>query len=315
MREAQGGELEFFWRRKLQNSTAEIADLSQHHAPLLDLFPRATERADLRLTESQIRFFQQNGYLTGIPMLDARQLEALRSEVDRIAEAPDADLGLLYEHNRNESDDPSRRLFHCLGHWRVLPALHDLLWHPAFTMPAAQILGGAVRFWHDQLFLKPATDGGVVAWHQDYSYWTRTAPLAHLTVWIALDDATVENGCVHFVPGSHRWPLLPKPRLAGEMDAIRTVLDSAQLAAFRPVASELRAGEASFHHPLMLHGSFANRSPRPRRAVVINVVKDGVRSESDEPLLTGVPVVPKGQPLGGRFFPLLFDPACAAASR
>src|SRR6185436_20478278 len=104
MREAQGGELEFFWRRKLQNSTAEIADLSQHHAPLLDLFPRATERADLRLTESQIRFFQQNGYLTGIPMLDARQLEALRSEVDRIAEAPDADLGLLYEHNRNESD-------------------------------------------------------------------------------------------------------------------------------------------------------------------------------------------------------------------
>src|SRR6185503_1444484 len=67
MREAQGGELEFFWRRKLQNSTAEIADLSQHHAPLLDLFPRATERADLRLTESQIRFFQENGYLTGIP--------------------------------------------------------------------------------------------------------------------------------------------------------------------------------------------------------------------------------------------------------
>jgi hypothetical protein len=49
--------------------------------------------------------------------------------------------------------------------------------------------------------------------------------------------------------------------------------------------------------------------------VVINVVRDGVRSDSDDPLLTGVPVVPKGQPLGGRFFPLLFDPACAAASR
>jgi hypothetical protein len=299
----------------LQNSIAESVDLSQHHAPLLDLFPRATERPELRLSEAQLRFFVENGYLSGIPMLDARQLEALRAEVDRIAGAPDHELGLLYEHNRNESDDPSLRLFHCLGHWRLLPALHDLLWHPAFTVPASQILGGAVRFWHDQLFLKPASDGGVVAWHQDYSYWTRTKPLAHLTAWIALDDATRENGCVHFVPGSHRWPLLPKPRLAGDKDAIRTVLNDEQLAAFRPVASELPAGFASFHHPLMLHGSDANRSGRPRRGVVINVVRDGVRSDSDDPLLTGVPVVPKGQPLGGRFFPLLFDPECAAASR
>jgi ectoine hydroxylase-related dioxygenase (phytanoyl-CoA dioxygenase family) len=245
-------------------------------------------------------------------MLDARQLEVLRREVDLLSEAPDEELALLYEHNRNESDDPSRRLFHCLGHWRIQPALHDLLWHAALTVPAAQLLGGAVRFWHDQLFVKPAQEGGVVAWHQDYSYWTRTQPLAHLTAWIALDDATLGNGCVHFVPGSHRWPLLPKPRLAGDMDAIRSVLSPEQLAAFRPVPSELRAGFASFHHPLMLHGSFANTSGRPRRGVVVNFVKDGVSSDSDEPLLHGVPKIAKGQPLGGRFFPLLFDPATLA---
>jgi ectoine hydroxylase-related dioxygenase (phytanoyl-CoA dioxygenase family) len=245
-------------------------------------------------------------------VLDARQLEALRAAVGRIAEAPDDELGLLYEHNRNESDDPSRRLFHCLGHWRIEPALHDLLWHPALTLPASQLLGGAVRFWHDQLFVKPARDGGVVAWHQDYSYWTRTKPLAHVTAWIALDDATLENGCVHFVPGSQRWPLLPMPRLAGDMDAIKGVLDDEQRAAFRPVANELPAGYASFHHPLMLHGSYANASERPRRGVVVNFVKDGVRSDSDEPLLAGVPKLAKGEPLHGRFFPLLFDPAASA---
>lgn len=296
----------------MEKDSSETADLSQHHAPLLDLFPRAQDRSGcerLRLSPEQVAFFQENGYLSGVPMLDSRQLEALRAEVDRIAEAPDEALGLLYEHNRNESDDPSTRLFHCLGHWRILPALHDLLWHAAFTVKAAQLLGGAVRFWHDQLFVKPAQHGGGVAWHQDYSYWTRTKPLAHLTVWIALDDATRENGCVHFVPGSHRWPLLPKPRLAGDMDAIRTVMSEEQLAAFRPVANELEAGFASFHHPLMLHGSFANESGRPRRGVVVNVVRDGVCSDSEEPLLEGVPKVPKGRPLGGRFFPLLFDPA------
>ena len=58
-------------------------------------------------------------------------------------------------------------------------------------MVASQLLGDrGVRFWHDQLFCKPARHGGIVAWHQDYSYWTRTQPLAHLTCWIGLDEAT-----------------------------------------------------------------------------------------------------------------------------
>jgi len=56
---------------------------------------------------------------------------------------------------------------------------------------------------------------------QDYSYWTRTQPMAHLSCWIGLDDATRENGCVHYVPGSHRWNLLPITGLANDMDALR----------------------------------------------------------------------------------------------
>ena len=129
--------------------------------------------------------------------------------------------------------------------------------------------------------------------------------MAHLTCRIALDDPTLENGCVHYVPGSHRWSLLPKPALAGDMEAIRTVLSDEQQAAFQPVAIELKAGQASFHHPLMLHGSYENRSPRSRRGAVVNFLRDGVRSDSDQPLLEGVPVIPKGRPLDGPFFPLL----------
>ena len=156
-----------------------------------------------------------------------------------------------------------------------------------------------------ELFVKPPRHGGVVAWHQDYSYWTRTQPLAHLTCWIALDDATVENGCLRYVPGSHKWPLLPITGLAGGMNAIESVLTEEQRAEFKPVAIEIRKGEASFHHPLMVHGSSENRSDRPRRGAVINVVRDGVRSATDEPLLQGIPPLPAGAPLGGRFFPLL----------
>jgi ectoine hydroxylase-related dioxygenase (phytanoyl-CoA dioxygenase family) len=164
-----------------------------------------------------------------------------------------------------------------------------------------------VRFWHDQLFCKPARHGGVVAWHQDYSYWTRTQPLAHLTCWIALDDSTRLNGCVHYVPGSHKWPDLPVTGLAGDMDSIMTVLSDEQKRAFNPVAIELESGMASFHHPRMIHGSFANATSSPRRATVINVMRDGVRSATDEPLLEGVPPIPAGEKMNGQFFPLLFS--------
>jgi ectoine hydroxylase-related dioxygenase (phytanoyl-CoA dioxygenase family) len=200
-------------------------------------------------------------------------------------------------------------LFHALGAWRIRPGFHDLLWNPAVVVPASQLLGGAVRFWHDQLFCKPARHGGVVAWHQDYSYWTRTRPMQHLTCWIGLDDSTTANGCVHYVPGSHRWNLLEITGLAGDMQAIRRVLDDEQWAAFSaPVPVELKKGECTFHHPLMVHGSFENTTSSPRRAAVVNLVLDGTYSDTDQPLLAGVPAIPRGEPLGGQFFPLLYRP-------
>lgn len=261
-----------------------------------------------RLTDEQVRFFHENGYLAGIRILDDRQIERLRNDLDALFDPGHPGHRLFYEYNSNESTVPGTVLFHALGAWRITAGFHDVLWNPAFTVPASQLLKGAVRFWHDQLFCKPPHHGGVVAWHQDYSYWTRTEPMTHLTCWIGLDDSTRENGCLHYVPGSHRWHLLPVTGFAGDMMAIQTVLSEEQKRAWNPVPVELKCGEASFHHPLMVHGSFENRTNHPRRATVINVFRDGVRSMSDEPLLEGVPAIPSGQTMGGQFFPLLFDP-------
>ena len=286
-------------------------DLSQHHAPVTDLFPApasAAEWEQYRLTGEQVAFYEEHGYLSGVRMLDAGQVEALRAELAELTDPRHPASGLWNEFHSNESTDPRRVLFHALGAWRISRGFHDLLWNPRFTVAASQLLGGAaVRFWHDQLFCKPARHGGVVAWHQDYSYWTRTTPLAHLTCWTGLDDSTRENGCVHYVPGSHRWADLPITGLAGDMDAIQTVLTDEQKRLFRPVAAELKAGEASFHHPRMIHGSYANSTERPRRATVVNVFRDGVRSASSDPPLAGVPPIPKGRPMGGRFFPMLLE--------
>lgn len=288
-----------------------IEDLSKYHRPVGNLFPwpaEAQELARFRLTDEQLEFYKSNGYLAGVRMLNDAQVEMLRAELAQLADPSHPGKQLFYEYHSNESSDPARILFHALGAWRVAPGFHDLLWNPAFLVAASQLLRGAVRFWHDQIFYKPAQHGGVVAWHQDYSYWTRTHPMAHLSCWIGLDDSTRENGCVQYVPASHRWNLLPVTGLADDMEAIQSVLSEQQKAEFKPVAIELKKGEASFHHPLMVHGSFENRVDRPRRAAVINVFADGVVSASDQPPLEGVPPIPAGKKMDGRFFPLLFTP-------
>jgi ectoine hydroxylase-related dioxygenase (phytanoyl-CoA dioxygenase family) len=289
-----------------------FVDLSSYHVPITKLFkqPATIEQWNqYRLTDAQIEFFREHGYLAGIRVLNDEQIEVLRRELAELIDPSHPGHHLFYEFHSNESSDPSKVLFHALGAWRISPGFHDLLWNPAFLVPASQLIRGAVRFWHDQLFCKPAQHGGVVAWHQDYSYWTRTQPMAHLSCWIGLDDSTPENGCVHYVPGSHRWNLLPVTGLTNDIRAIEGVLSDEQKASFRPVAIELKAGECSFHHPLMVHGSYANQSGRPRRGTVINVFRDGVCSASNEPLLEGVPPIPAGEKIDGQFFPLLFDPS------
>ena len=287
-----------------------VEDLSKYHKLVGTLLGRDSAWKHVeryRLSEERVEFFRENGYLKGIRVLSDEQVEVLRAELELLMNPAHEGRQLFHEYHSNESTDPERVLFHALGAWRVTPGFHDLLWNPAFLVPASQLLGGPVRFWHDQLFCKPARHGGVVAWHQDYSYWTRTTPLAHLTCWIGLDDSTRKNGCLHYVPGSHTWPDLPRPILAGGLEESRRSLPEELQEKFQPVAVEMEKGEASFHHARTMHGSGANDTPRPRRATVINVFLDGVMSNANEPPLEGVPVIPRGEKMGGQFFPLLYQ--------
>ncbi len=286
-------------------------DLSTVHELVSDIFRQPSTKATwekYKLSGEQVNFFNENGYLANVKLLDDEQVAVIKSEIEELADVKHPGHHLFYEFHSNESADPSMILFHALGAWRITEGLHDVLWNPRFLVAASQLLGNVpVRFWHDQLFCKPPKKGGVVAWHQDYSYWTRTKPVAHLTCWCGLDDSTVENGCLQYVPGSHRWGLLDKPELAGDLLGVMDYLTPEQKKEFHPKHVETKAGEAIFHHPLTLHGSGENKSDRPRRAFVINVFADGVVSDSNDTMLTGVPPVTKGEKMEGQFFPLLFD--------
>lgn len=293
------------------NNNTHTKDLSRYHELISDLFKQPSSQEEweqYKLTDDQVQFFNENGYLSGIKMLEDWQVDQLNEELATISDPAHPENQLFYTFHSNESSDPESVLFHALGAWRVADKFHDILWNPAFVMVASQLLGDQpVRFWHDQLFCKPAHHGGVVAWHQDYSYWTRTAPMQHLTCWTGLDDATINNGCLYYVPKSHNWGLLDKPELAGDMDGLMEYLTEEQNLEFKPVPVEMKKGYASFHHPLMVHGSYENKSSYSRRAFVLNVFADGTKSDSNEELLKGVPSITKGAKMEGRFFPLLFN--------
>jgi len=320
----------------------DLADLSGPSATGFAGEPRAGGAlAQLAFDEEEIEQFNSKGYVaTSKPVLSKGQLEQLRADLDALTDQanPHPKLDLLHELHYNEAAGSGHVLFHCLGHWRCATSFHDLAYLDTICLPASQLLQGrAVRFWHDQAFVKPGGEGAVVQWHQDYSYWDRTGPMAHLTCHVALDDQTLENGALHWVPGSHRWtrnggPLpqaaakarekMAKAKASGGDDLSAASFDTDMDALYENVLSEdereqwaarppetvlLKAGHAAFHHALSVHGSWGNSSAAPRRALVLNYFAHGTRALMDGVLLQGAPAVAKGQALGGKFHPVVFD--------
>ena len=286
------------------------AGLESEHAPITGCFPSTEGSLErFELSGEDVALFERQGFLGPICALNSEEVEDLRARLDAIGEQIEHHRELLYEVEEAWLERPDEVVLHFLGAWRVDELFHDLAFHPGLTVPLAQLLGvERLRFWHDQVFWKPPLHPGVVPWHQDWSYWQRTTPENHITIHISLDDADEESGCLHFIPGSHRWGALPAASFGGDIDQLCAHLDEDQRAAFQPVATPLKAGQASIHHSSTVHGSFANRSNRPRRGVVLNFMGPDTRcTDAEAPLLQGCPLFAAGALVEGAFFPIVLD--------
>jgi hypothetical protein len=143
-------------------------DLAEHHSPVSDFLALSgdswpvTDAARQRysLSEEQLARFAADGFLDGWQVLNEAQVGRLRDELATIMNPHHALHVLWHEYNENEAGEASgKHLFHSLGAWRLAPSFHDLLFHPAILVPAAQLLGGSLRLWHDQIFSKPPRTG------------------------------------------------------------------------------------------------------------------------------------------------------------
>ena len=213
----------------------------------LRFFPvdNATPQA---LSQEQVKSFNEKGYIKPLPVLSAEEIAAVRERFDRLLE------GVLARGGDSYSISSAHLKY---GH------AYDLLTKPTVVSYMKDLLGPNVIGWGCHFFCKLPHDGKRVAWHQDASYWPLT-PTKTATLWLAIDDADVENACMRFIPGSHLAGHIAYER-SGQTEG--NVLDQTVAGVERfgePVDVELKAGEASIHSDLLLHGSEANDSDRRR---------------------------------------------------
>jgi len=132
-----------------------------------------------------------------------------------------------------------------------------------------QVLGDNFALWNSSFFAKPARVGTRTPWHQDGEYWAMR-PLANCTVWMAIDDATPENGCLRVIPGSHRDKTLRQHEVNNAPGlALNQELTQNEFEESDAVDMVMEAGQISLHDVYLVHGSEPNLSDYPRRGMTL----------------------------------------------
>jgi len=198
--------------------------------------------------------------------LDVRP--ALRVAVSGRQALPDSDPEIRDAHDRLLARHPEFRDYcSCLLQYDT--GFLNYARHPAILDMVEQVLGPDFALWNSSFFAKPAGNGKRTPWHQDGEYWP-IRPLATCTVWIAVDAATPENGCLRVISGSHQERRLRRHRTVAAGDVTLTQeLQPEEYDERLAVDLELAPGQVSLHDVFLLHGSEANTSDRPRRGMTL----------------------------------------------
>lgn len=171
-----------------------------------------------------------------------------------------------------------------LGHTLVAddPFWVRLISDPGLLDIAGQFVGPDIALFASHYIAKPPFDGQAVLWHQDGSYWP-LEPMEVVTLWLAVDDSTPENGCMRVIPRSHGMDLQQlQPNTAVE-SVLKSEIDPKLVDSSLAVDVVLNAGDVSVHHPNIIHGSEPNNSPKRRAGLTIRYIPTSTRIVSDGP--------------------------------
>ena len=262
------------------------------------------------LTVEQIEQFKRTGFVNGGPVLDDATVLTLQSETLRVIDDRNNPAVPQPVRLANLSGDEAHPIWQIVNIWEASPAFKALITHPGIVAMAAQLLGAKeLRIWHDQIQYKPKELGGELRWHQDSPLWPTLAPKdQQISAWVALDDAEADNGCMFMVPGSHAWGNKQKEIDTLPGGALLPTTFEGNPVYF--VMCPVKKGHVHFHHSLTWHGSGANHSNRPRRAIAMHFMSEKtVFDASGNHIMKPFINVPDGARLVGDKFPQVYPQA------
>lgn len=214
------------------------------------------------LTPNQIEHYNTRGFIAPLDVYSPSQIAEIRSYFDQLLERVVAEGGNSYSISS--------------AHLKYGP-VYDILTNPRIVEYVSDLFGENVIAWGSHFFCKMPHDGKTVAWHQDASYWP-LSPSKAATVWLAVDDADIENACMKFIAGSHHFGHMTyRESDSAEHNVLNQSIDNAEQYG-QVVYDQLKAGQVSIHSDLLLHGSEANESPRRRCGLTLRYCAASVRA-------------------------------------
>lgn len=203
------------------------------------------------LTEAQVAQYHEDGYVIPDFVMPDEVIEAIQNR----------HAALLEKH-------PEFRDY-CPAILQYDEGFADYCRNDEILDMVEQVIGPDIALWNSSFFAKPAGNGKATPWHQDGEYWP-IRPLATCTVWLAVDDATPENGCLRIIRGSHKNKDLlkhetnPSDNLTLNQELLKSEYDESEA-----VDLVLKRGQISLHDVFLVHGSEPNTSPNPRRGMTM----------------------------------------------
>lgn len=226
--------------------------------------------ATLTLTPAQIERFQQTGFLSLPAITTAEEVAGLCDIYDRLF---DTQAGRAHGDHLDlssaDEDGAKAILPQILNPSKYAPELAETNFRANAAAIARQLLGPEATFQGDHAIRKAPHTEAPTPWHQDEAYWDPTLDYSELSIWIPLQEATVENGCMQFVPGTHLQEVLPHHPIGNDPRVIGLEVDDPETRSVGGVACPIPAGGATIHHSRTLHFTGPNRSSGPRRAYIL----------------------------------------------
>lgn len=229
------------------------------------------------LTDEQITQYRRDGFLVIEDFLSADELAFWRIALTEAVEKRNGNKMPDRKEVYGKGDDADKAYYdnvfdQLINLWVDNDKMRQIMLDERLGEMAAKLAGvDGIRIWHDQALIKKPW-ANPTSWHLDTPYWSFSDRRA-LSIWVALDDATYENGCLFFIPQSCHKTTFENPGIGKNMGAIFTTYPEFKEAG--SVAAPMKAGSCSFHNGLTIHGAHANMTPGLRRAMTCAYMPDG----------------------------------------